>query len=200
MFVAYQIVNILPFFFNCHNQLLPYISSVSLYTSLLSFFIISLVVVICSRGNYQSAHFVFIEFSNGNDGLLVQLHLLWDWSIQISHSQVWIVPRRSSETRTSNSYCSYGNCSHWVCDSFCYSLAMFFSIRNLDQILNSTTGVPILNVFYQSSNYSIPGALCLESLIGVDCIWMQCSFSHLASSIMLVVCSRWRSMGVKVLE
>ncbi len=48
--------------------------------------------------------------------------------------------------------------------SFSYVIAMFFSVQNLDDILNSNTGVPILDIYYQALG-SKNGALCLETLI-----------------------------------
>jgi choline transport protein len=47
VFMIYQIVNTLAFFFNCSNQFLPYISLPSFYMSLFSF----LILVTCSRGH-----------------------------------------------------------------------------------------------------------------------------------------------------
>jgi choline transport protein len=55
--------------------------------------------------------------------------------------------------------------------SWFYSVAMFFSINDLQELFDTTTGVPILALFYQALG-SKAGAIALESLIiatGVGC-------------------------------
>lgn len=55
--------------------------------------------------------------------------------------------------------------------SWFYSVAMFFSINNLDELFNTATGVPILALFDQALGNKA-GAIALESLImatGVGC-------------------------------
>lgn len=52
-----------------------------------------------------------------------------------------------------------------------YSVALFFSINNLDGIFQTLTGVPILELFYQALSNKA-GAIALESLImatGIGC-------------------------------
>lgn len=56
--------------------------------------------------------------------------------------------------------------------SWFFSLAMFFSIQNLDELFITPTGVPILSLFYQAVG-SKAGAILLETLImatGVGCL------------------------------
>lgn len=56
--------------------------------------------------------------------------------------------------------------------SWFFSLAMFFSIQSLDNLLTTSTGVPILALFYQALGNKA-GAIALESLImatGVGCV------------------------------
>ena len=55
--------------------------------------------------------------------------------------------------------------------SWFYSVAMFFSINDLQELFDTPTGVPILALFYQALG-SKAGAIALESLImatGVGC-------------------------------
>lgn len=55
--------------------------------------------------------------------------------------------------------------------SWFYSVAMFFSINDLQELFDTRTGVPILALFYQALR-SKAGAIALESLIiatGVGC-------------------------------
>jgi len=53
-----------------------------------------------------------------------------------------------------------------------YSVAIFFSIQDLQALLDTKTGVPILELFYQASS-SRAAAVALESLIlatGMGCL------------------------------
>lgn len=55
--------------------------------------------------------------------------------------------------------------------SFIYSIAMFFSMSDLDQLVNTPTLTPILELYYQATG-SIPGATFMEFLIcftGLGC-------------------------------
>ncbi len=56
--------------------------------------------------------------------------------------------------------------------SWFYSIAMFFSMQDLNGLFKDTTGVPILTLFYQALGAKA-GAIVLESLImatGVTCL------------------------------
>ena len=56
--------------------------------------------------------------------------------------------------------------------SWFFSLSMFFSIQELQDLFDTSTGVPILALFYQAVS-SKAGAIALESLImatGVGCL------------------------------
>lgn len=55
--------------------------------------------------------------------------------------------------------------------SWFFSVAMFFSINNLQELFDTATGVPILALFYQALG-SKAGAIALESLVmatGIGC-------------------------------
>ena len=55
--------------------------------------------------------------------------------------------------------------------SWFYSIAMFFSMQDLEGLLTTLTGVPILELFYQALSNKA-GAIVLESLIiatGIGC-------------------------------
>lgn len=64
VFVSYQVVNIFSFFFNCYGRTLPLLGQITLWTSLVSFFVI-LVVVPAKAPTHQNARFVFAHFVNG---------------------------------------------------------------------------------------------------------------------------------------
>ena len=61
VFVGYQVINTFAFIFNCYGRTLPTISTIALYTSLISFLVI-LVVVPAKAPTHQEAKFVFANF------------------------------------------------------------------------------------------------------------------------------------------
>lgn len=63
IFVGYQVVNAFAFLFNCYGKVLPAIAHTTLYTSLVSFLVI-LIVVPAKAPSHQDAHFVFANFVN----------------------------------------------------------------------------------------------------------------------------------------
>lgn len=63
IFVGYQVVNAFSFIFNCYGKILPAIGSTTLYTSLVSFLVI-LIVVPSKAPSHNDAKFVFANFVN----------------------------------------------------------------------------------------------------------------------------------------
>ena len=61
-----------------------------------------------------------------------------------------------------------------------YSIALFFSIHDLDAITGTSTLVPVLELFYQALNHK-GGAIVLEALVVATGIWC------------LVACHTWQS-------
>ena len=64
VYVGYLVINIFAFIWNCYAKWLPVIAQISLFTSLISFFVI-LVAVPASAQTHQDARFVFATFVNG---------------------------------------------------------------------------------------------------------------------------------------
>jgi choline transport protein len=79
VFVSYQVVNVFSFLFNCYGKSLPAIGAASLYTSLISFLVI-LIVVPAKAPTHQQAKFVFANFVNGTgwnqNGIGEKAHVL----------------------------------------------------------------------------------------------------------------------------
>lgn len=168
VFVAYQLINIVTFLFNCYGKYLPHVGKGALYVSLFSYFTITLTVLICSRGHYQPAKFVFVEFNNGTGWSSSAMAFIVglinpNWSFSCLDCATHLAEEVHRPERMIP-IAIMGTVAIGFVTSFTYVISMFFSIRNLSDVLNSTTGVPILDIFYQSLN-SIPGALCLETLI-----------------------------------
>lgn len=168
LFVIYQLVNLFLILFNCHGRYLPYIANGALYTSLFSFVVITVTVLVCSRGNYQPSSFVFTEFENNtgwsSSGIAFIVGLINpNWSFSCLDSATHLAEEVFNPARDIP-IAIMGTVTIGFCTAFCYSIAMFFSIHNLDEILNSSTGVPIYDIYYQALG-NRAGAICLGTLI-----------------------------------
>lgn len=168
VFVTYEIVNLLLVFFNIWEKPLPRISQGALYVSLLSFVVITITVLAKSSGNYQSAHFVFVEFSNGtgwsSSGIAFIVGLINpNWSFSCLDAATHLAEETLSP-QTDIPKAIIGTVIIGFVTSFSYAISMFFCISNLDDILNSNTGVPIMDIFHQALK-SKAGAIVLNCLI-----------------------------------
>ncbi|KAL8754704.1 MAG: hypothetical protein Q9199_004152 [Rusavskia elegans] len=174
VFLAYQVVNIFVFFFNCYGRILPTLGKLAFWTSLLSFFII-LVAVPSKAPTHQEAKFVFANFVN-NTGwkqsgiafLVGLINVNWcfvglDCATHLSeeiHRPEKMIPIAILGT------VAIGTVTSWS-----YSIALFFSMKDVDSLVDTATGVPILALFYQAIGNK-GGAIALEALImatGIGC-------------------------------
>lgn len=168
VFVTYEIVNVLLVFFNIWEKPLPKISQGALYVSLFSFVVITITVLAKSSGNFNSAHFVFVEFNNGTgwstSGIAFIVGLINpNWSFSCLDAATHMAEETLSP-QTDIPKAIIGTVIIGFLTAFPYAISMFFSIRNLDDILNSNTGVPIMDIFHQALQ-SRGGAIVLNCLI-----------------------------------
>lgn len=173
VFVTYEIVNLLMVAFNIWERPLPAISQWALYMSLLSFVVITIVILAKSSGNYATAKFVFVDFSNGTGWSLSGIAFIVglinpNWSFSCLDCATHMAEEILDPERKIPLSIMLTVVIGFV-TSFCYSIAMFFLITDLDAILNSTTGVPIMDIFYQCVNNKA-GAIVLEVLIVLTAI------------------------------
>ncbi|KAJ5259296.1 Choline transport protein [Penicillium angulare] len=165
--VGYLVANLFCSLFNCVGQLLPTIATVSMYISLVSFLVV-LITVPATSGSYSDPKFVFATFTNSTGWSSSRLAFLvglinpnWlfvclDAATHMAEevkSPEKIIPKAIMST------VAVGFITSWV---FC--LVMFFSITDLEALLTTSTGVPILELFYQSLKSRI-GAAVLGALI-----------------------------------
>ncbi|QSZ28903.1 hypothetical protein DSL72_003409 [Monilinia vaccinii-corymbosi] len=175
VFIAYQAINLFAFLFNCYGKILPTLGKATLYTSLLSFAAI-LIVVPSQAPTHQDIKFVFATFIN-NTGwssnaiafIVGLVNTNWAFSCLDSavhlaeevHQPEVVIPISIMAT------IAIGFTTAWF-----FVVAIFFSLNNFDAIVATLTRVPILELFYQSvGNKS--AAILLESLImvtGVGCL------------------------------
>lgn len=168
VFVTYEIVNFLLVFANLWEKPLPKLSSISLYVSICSFLVITITVLATTRGDFQDPSFVFATFNNGTGwssaGIAFIVGLVnpnWSFSCLdcATHlAEELIHPERDIPIAI------MGTVAIGFVTSFSYLIAMFFSIKDLDELFNSNTGVPILDIYYQVLQ-SKGGAIVLECLV-----------------------------------
>lgn len=181
--VAYEVVNFFAFLFNCVGKVLPTVATTTLYISLISFAVI-LITVPAAAPTHASAKFVFAHFVNStgwpSDGIAFLVGLInpnWVFACLDSATHLAEEVARPERSIPIAILCTVliGFVTSWF-----YCISMFFSLRNLDEILETPTAVPILALFYQALQNKA-GAIVLESLILVTGIGCQ------------IACHTWQS-------
>ncbi|KAA8643346.1 uncharacterized protein ATNIH1004_010113 [Aspergillus tanneri] len=172
--VAYEVINFFAFLFNCVGKVLPKVATTTLYISLISFTVI-LITVPAVAPTHASAQFVFANFVNStgwpSDGLAFLVGLInpnWVFACLDSATHLAEEVTRPERSIPIAILCTVliGFTTSWF-----YCISMFFSLRDLEEILNTPTQVPILALFYQALQNKA-GAVVLESLIlatGIGC-------------------------------
>jgi choline transport protein len=164
--------NIFCFFFNCYGKTLPLVAKVTLWTSLVSFFVI-LVTVPSVAPTHQEAKFVFATFINntgwqqGGIAFIVGL-VNTNWAFACLHLAEEVHRPEKMVPIAIMGTVGIGFVTSWF-----FSMAMFFSIiGDFADIGATSTLVPILEIFYQALSHKA-GAIVLEALIiatGLGCL------------------------------
>ena len=168
LFVTYQLVNVVLFVFNCYGKLLPFVANYALYISLFSFLTITITVLACAKGHYQSSSFVFLEFDNAtgwqSNGLAFIVGLINpNWSFSCLDSATHLAEEVLSPEKDIP-IAIMGTVTIGLITSLCYVISMFFSIRDLHELVNSNSEMPIFGI-YQQALQNNAGAICLGVLI-----------------------------------
>jgi choline transport protein len=167
VFVAYQLVNIICFFFNCYGKTLPTVAMLALWTSLISW-LVTMITVPATAPTHQQAEFVFATFINntgwkqGGIAFIVGLvNTNWGFACldcathlaEEVHRPEKMVPIAIMGT------VAIGFVTGWF-----WSVAMFFSIvGDFQDIVATSTLVPILELFYRAVGNK-GGAIVLEAM------------------------------------
>lgn len=168
VFIVYEVFNVLMLFFNIYEGPLPAICSGTLYISLASFIIIIITVLSMHKGDFASAEFVFVDFNNGTGWNSAAIAFIVglinpNWSFSCLDAATHIA-EESLNPAVQIPQAIIGTVIVGFVTAFSYCIAIFFCIRNLDEILSSNTGVPIMDIFYQATD-SKAAAIGLEILI-----------------------------------
>ena len=173
VFVAYEVVNVFCFVFNCYAKSLPTIAHISLYTSLISFVVI-LITVPAAAPTHQNAKFVFANFVNntgwGANGIAFIVGLInTNWAFACLDCATHLAEEVAQPERQIP-IAIMGTVAIGFTTSWFYAIALFFSMNNLDDLFNTPTLVPVLELFHQALN-NIAGAIVLEALVMATGIW-----------------------------
>ncbi|KAF8001957.1 hypothetical protein HF325_002922 [Metschnikowia pulcherrima] len=199
LFVVYQIVNASLVIFNCYGKYLPFIANGALYTSLFLYVVITITVLACAKGNYQSADFVFVTFENGTGwksaGIAFIVGLINpNWSF----SCLDLASHLAEEVHNADSVIPIailGTVTIGMVTSLTYAIAMFFCVTNLDNIINHGTGLPILDIYHQALNnraVAVLGCLYLASSTAFNSMVVGCITFLLLSYMVPTVCLLYR--------
>ena len=173
--IAYELVNLFAFLFNCYGRTLPKVASLALYTSLVSFVVI-LITVPAKAPTHETAHFVFATFLNetgwAQNGIAFIVGLInTNWAFACLDCATHLaeeVPRPERIVPLAiMSTVAIGFVTAWF-----FSISMMFSISNFDDIYATETLVPMLQLFYQALGTNL-GATALEGLVaatGILCL------------------------------
>ncbi|CCH57997.1 hypothetical protein TBLA_0A01960 [Henningerozyma blattae CBS 6284] len=168
VFVCFELLHLFLLLFNCYGKSLPFISSSSLYISLLSFFTITITVLACAHGKYNDAKFVFATFYNEtgwkNGGIAFIVGLInpaWSFSCLDCATHMAFEVEKPERVIP---MAIMGTIAIGFITSFCYVIAMFFSLNDLNALFNSHTGAPILDIYNQAL-HNKAGAIVLGCLV-----------------------------------
>ncbi|KAF2499523.1 amino acid transporter [Lophium mytilinum] len=177
VFVAYQITNIFCFFFNCYGKTLPKVATFTLWTSLVSFFVL-LVAVPASAPTHQHAKFVFATFINNTgwsqNGIAFIVGLVnTNWAFACLDCATHMAEEVHKPERMIP-IAIMGTVAIGFVTSWFFSISMFFSIvGDFSEIAGTSTLVPILELFYRAFSENTAGAIFAEVLIiltGYGCL------------------------------
>ena len=173
--MAYEIINFFCYLFNCFGKSLPWVAKATLYISLGSFLVILITVPACAE-THRSGAYVFGSFVNStgweSDGMAFIVGLINpNWIFACLDSATHMAeevpqPERNIPIAIMATV-AIGFTTSWF-----YCLSMFFSMTDLNGLINSVTEVPILELYYQALN-NTAGAIVLESLLlvtGMGCL------------------------------
>lgn len=172
--VAYELVNAFAFLFNCYGRFLPRVATFTLWCSLLSFLVI-LITVPSAAPTHQSPKFVFATFVNNTGwsqpGIAFIVGLInTNWAFACLDCATHMAEEVQHPERMIP-IAIMGTVAIGFLTSWFYSIAMFFSMNDLDALFTTTTKVPILELFHQALR-SRAGAVVLEIMIivtGMGC-------------------------------
>lgn len=169
-------VNLFCFFFNCWGKMLPKIAKLTLFISVVSF--LTIIIKVPRVANpHQSVKFVFGTFINNTGwkqpGIAFIVGLINpNWAFSCLDCATHLAEEVENPERVIP-IAIMGTVAIGFATSWCYSVAMFFSVvGDFQAIVDTPTLVPILELFNHALN-NPGGAVAAEFLIiitGLGCL------------------------------
>jgi choline transport protein len=155
------------FLFNCYGKILPSVATAALWISLISFVTI-LIAVPAKAPTHQSPVFVFATFVNNtgwaSNGIAFIVGLInTNWAFACLDCATHMAEEVPRPERTVP-FAIMGTVAIGFVTSWFYSIAMVFSMQDLNALFNTPTLVPLLELFNQALG-SWGGAIVLEGLV-----------------------------------
>lgn len=151
--VTYELLTLFLFFFNCYDRALPRVATVTLWISLLSFLVI-LITIPAKADTHQNAKFVFATFINNtgwkSSGMAYIVGLINpNWVFACLDSATHMAEEVAQPER-SIPIAIMGTVAIGFVTAWFYCMSMFFSLKDFQRLLDSPTGVPILELYHQA--------------------------------------------------
>ncbi|KXH27469.1 hypothetical protein CSAL01_07404, partial [Colletotrichum salicis] len=187
-FVSYQIVNLFCFVFNLTSGALPSITFATLWMSIVSYLVI-IITVPAKATVHQTPKFVFTDFIDNtgwpNDGIAFTVGLInANWAFNGLDCAVHMAEEVDAPEKIIPA-AILGTIGIGFCTAWIFGIAMMFSLTDFERVAFTSTGVPILELFFPGvrvesrRNYSA-GPNHSDGLRRSDRV------THMASSSLLV--------------
>ncbi|KAL6242632.1 hypothetical protein RBB50_010278 [Rhinocladiella similis] len=167
VFVVFQAINLLIFPVNCFEKLLPHVARAALLMAVCSAGII-FVSVLAASPSKQSAEFVFADFNNVSGwptgvAFFIGINNA-NWSFSCLDAATHLADELPNPRRDIPKTLLYTMLLGFTTGIPCM-LALYFSIQSVEDAIDGTSGVFIMELFLQVFSGNKSAALGLESLV-----------------------------------
>ncbi|BEI87161.1 hypothetical protein CcaverHIS002_0705070 [Cutaneotrichosporon cavernicola] len=176
-------------------RLLPTVDRVAYFLGMIGIVVVSIVLLVCSRGRYQSAKEVFATFNNATgwpDGMAFILGLLQSTlgltAFDAASHMVEEIPQPAKNApRIMIIAVGLGSVTAWI-----FMVVILFALSDFEAVAAAPTG-PLLQIYYQSTK-SLAGATCLV-MFNLLSMFLAVQAVNTVSSRMVMSFARDRGFG-----
>ncbi|KLT45653.1 amino acid transporter [Cutaneotrichosporon oleaginosum] len=176
-------------------KILPAVDKIAYFLGIIGIVVVSIVLLVCSRGRYQSAKDVFATFSNATgwpDGMAFIIGLLQSTlgltAFDAASHMVEEIPKPAKNApRIMIIAVALGSVTAWI-----FMVVILFALSDFEAVAAAPTG-PLLQIYYQSTN-SLAGATCLV-MFNLVSMFMAVQAVTTVSSRMVMSFARDRGLG-----
>ncbi|EXJ93406.1 hypothetical protein A1O1_01798 [Capronia coronata CBS 617.96] len=153
------------------NRIMSLLTSASLYWSLASFLVCLITTVAMHAGKpYEPASFVFGNFSNESGWSSAGTAFVIGWMLSTYNVPGLLEEMERPQVEVPRAM--VGAILTGFVTSFTFLVALLFCVTDMNEIVTSPTGVPVLVIFYQSTG-SQAAAIALTCLIFVSIMFSE---------------------------